>query len=140
MMDKMIRKARAWLSKPEAQIGTGGRKEIAAQVEEDLWSPAVDYGRIVALCARRALREEETMSGPTRVELSDRACKDALTVKAADVASLVDYYARELPALTAERTAEGLFDDKMSEFFEPPTAARLAYVIALALALEEEEE
>ncbi len=137
-MDKRI--VRVWLSKPEAQIGTGGRKEIAALAEEELWFSAPDYGRIVALCARRALREEETMSGPTRVELSDRACKGALTVKTTDVASLADYYSRELPALTAERTAEGLLDDKVSEFFESPTVARLADVIALALALEEEEE
>ena len=135
-MDKMIRKARAWLSKPEAQIGTGGRKEIAAQVEEDLWSPAVDYGRIVALCARRALREEEMMSGPTRVELSDRACKGALTVKITDVASLADYYRREFTVLTAEQTGEGLLDDKVSEFFERPTVAHLTDVIAFALVLE----
>lgn len=132
----MIEKARAWLSRPEAQIGTGGRKEIAARVEEDLWSPAADYGRIVALCARRALREEESMSGPTRVELSDRACKGALTVKTADVASLADYYRREFLVLTAEQTGEGLLDDKVSEFFERPTVSHLADVIAFALVLE----
>lgn len=134
-MDKRI--VRGWLSRPEAQLGTGGRKEIAALAEEELWSPTPDYGRIVALCARRALREEETMSGPTRVELSDRACKGALTVKTADVVSLTDYYSRELSSLTAERTAEGLLDDKVSEFFESPTIAHLADVAALALALEE---
>lgn len=133
-MDNRI--VRGWLSSPEAQLGTGGRKEIVALAEEELWSPTPDYGRIVALCARRALREEEMMSGPTRVELSDRACKGALTVKIADVVSLVDYYSRELSSLTEERTAEGLLDDKVSEFFESPTVAHLADVIALVLALE----
>ena len=95
--DKMIEKVRTWLSRPEAQIGTGWRKEFAARVEEDLWSPAPDYGRIVALCARRALREEQMMHGPTRVEVSDKACKGALTVKTVDVVSLAAYYKRELP-------------------------------------------
>lgn len=133
-MDKRI--VRGWLSRPEAQIDTGGRKEIAALAEEELWSPTPDYGRIVALCARRALREEEMMSGPTRVELSDKACKGALMVKTADVVSLADYYSRELPSLMEERTTEGLLDDKVSEFFESPTVAHLADVIALALALE----
>ena len=132
----MIEKVRVWLSRPEAQIGTGGRKEIAQLVEEELWSTTPDYGRIVALCTRRALREEERLSGPTRVELSDRGCKGALTVRIADVMPLADYYSRRLPALTAERTAEGLFDDKVSDFFERPTVARLADVIALALLLE----
>lgn len=132
----MIEKARAWLSRPEAQIGTGGRKEIAQLVEEELWSTTPDYGRIVALCARRALREEEMAWAPTRVELSDRGCKGALTVRIADVMPLADYYSRRLVALTAERTAEGLFDDKVSDFFESPTVARLADVIALALMLE----
>lgn len=132
----MIEKARAWLSRPEAQIGTGGRKEIAQLVEEELWSTTPDYGRIVALCARRALREEEMTWAPTRVELSDRGCKGALTVRIADVMPLADYYSRRLVALTAERTAEGLFDDKVSDFFERPTVARLADVIALALLLE----
>ena len=135
MVDKRI--VRDWLARPEAQIGTGGRKEIAQFVEEELWSPTPDYGWIVALCARRALREEEMMSGPTRVELSHRACKGGLTVKTADVVSLADYYSRELSSLTAERTAEGLLDDKVSEFFESPTVAHLADVIALALALED---
>ena len=135
-MDKRI--VRAWLSRPEAQIGTGGRKEIAQLGEEELWSSsAPDYGRIVALCARRALREEEMMSGPTRVELSDRACKGALAVKTTDVVSLADYYSRELSSLTKERTAEGLLDDKVSEFFESPTVAHLADVIALVLVLED---
>lgn len=134
-MDKRI--VRAWLSRPEAQIGTGGRKEIAALAEEELWSSsAPDYGRIVALCARRALREDETMSGPTRVELSDRACKGALTVRTTDVASLAAYYRREFPVLTAEQTGEGLLDDKVSEFFERPTVSHLADVIAFALVLE----
>ena len=132
----MIEKARAWLSRPEAQIGTGGRKEIAKLVEEELWSTTPDYGRIVALCARRALREEEMTWAPTRVELSDRGCKGALTVRIADVMPIADYYSRRLVALTAERTAEGLFDDKVSDFFERPTVARLADVIALALLLE----
>lgn len=134
-MDKRI--VRGWLSRPEAQIGTAGRKEIAALAEEELWSPAPDYGRIVALCARRALREDESLHGPTRVELSDRYCKGALTVKTVDVVSLADYYNRELSSLTKERTAEGLLDDKVSEFFESPTVAHLADVIALALALED---
>lgn len=132
----MIEKVRTWLSRPEAQIGTGGRKEIARLVEEELWSTTPDYGRIVALCARRSLREDERLHGPTRVELSDRGCKGALTVRIADVMPLADYYSRRLAALTAERTDEGLFDDKMSQFFEKPTVARLADVIALALMLE----
>ena len=134
MVDKRI--VRGWLSRPGAQIGTGGRTEIAQVVEEELWSPTPDYGRIVALCARRALREEEEMSGPTRVERSDRACKGALTVKTADVVSLADYYSREFPVLTAEQTGEGLLDDKVSEFFEGPTVSHLADVIAFALVLE----
>lgn len=135
MDDKAIKKARTWLSSPEAQIGTGGRKEIAQLVEEELWLLVPDYGRIVALCARRALREDEKLFGPTRVELSDRGCKGALTVRTADVAALVGYYTNQLSMLTEERTAGDLFDDKVSEFFERPTVMNLADVIALALAL-----
>lgn len=135
MDDKDIKKVRTWLSGPEAQIGTGGRKEIAQLVEEELWYLVPDYGRIVALCARRALREDEELHGPTRVELSDRGCKGALTVKTADVAALADYYRRALPALTEERTADDVLDDKVSEFFEGPTVTNLADVIALALVL-----
>ena len=134
-MNKDIKKARAWLSRPEASIGTGGRKEIAQLVEEELWCLVPDYGRIVALCARRALREDEMMHGPTRVELSDRGCKGALTVKAANVLGLKDYYRRVLPAMTEERTADDVLDDKVSEFFERPTVTNLADVIALVLAL-----
>lgn len=134
-MNKDIKKARAWLSRPEAQIGTGGRKEIVQLVEEELWCLVPDYGRIVALCARRALREDEELSGPTRVELSDRGCKGALTVKTADVMGLKAYYTEQLSALTEERTADDVLDDKVSEFFERPTVTNLADVIALALAL-----
>lgn len=135
MDDKDIKKARSWLSRPEAQIGTGGRMEIARLVEEELWLLVPDYGRIVALCARRALREDEELSGPTRVELSDRGCKGALTVKTADVAALEDYYTRQLSMLTEERTSGDLFDDKVTGFFERPAVSHLADVIALALVL-----
>lgn len=134
-MDTDIKKAKAWLSSPEASIGTGGRKEIAQLVEEELDFLVPDYGRIVALCARRALCEDEELFGPTRVELSDRYCKGALTVKTADVLGLKAYYSRVLPFLTEERTADDLFDDKVSELFERPTVTNLADVIALALAL-----
>lgn len=134
-MSKDIEKARAWLSRPEASIGTGGREEIAQLVEEELWLLVPDYGRIVALCARRALREDEMMHGPTRVELSDRGCKGALTVKTAEVLSLKAYYTDQLFAMAEEGTADDALDDKVSEFFERPTVTKLADVIALALAL-----
>lgn len=134
-MSKEIEKARTWLSSPEARIGTGGRKEIARLVEEELWLLVPDYGRIVALCARRALREDEMMHGPTRVELSDRGCKGALMVRTADVLSLKAYYTEQLFAMTEERTADDVLDDKVSEFFERPTVSNLADVIALALVL-----
>lgn len=76
-MNKHIEKARTWLSRPEAEIGTGGRCEIAGLVEEEVWSEEPDFGRIVALCVRRALREEDMYWQPTRVELADKDCKGA---------------------------------------------------------------
>lgn len=135
MDDNNIKKARTWLSRPEARIGTGGRKEIARLVEEELWLLVPDYGRIVALCARRALREDEKLFGPTRVELSDRGCKGALIVRTADVLALKAYYTSQIATLTEERTVHDVLDDKVSEFFERPTVTNLADVIALALVL-----
>ena len=64
-MNKHIEKARTWLSRPEAEIGTGGRCEIAGLVEDELWSDRPD---------------------------KDRANHGSLMVKPADVLSLFERY------------------------------------------------
>lgn len=137
MTDEDIERVRRWLSMPESRIGTGGEREIAALVEAELGSTTPDLGRVVALCARRALREDESLHGPTRVDLSDRVCGDVLRVDPQDVGNEKRGYEFWLRGTwTTERQRAELLDKVVSIFLVSPTTENLASVIGLVLALE----
>ena len=140
MTDEEIERVRRWLSMPESRIGPGGKREIAALVEAELGSTTPDLGRVVTLCARRALREYDRLYGKfpyRRVELSDRVCGDVLRVDPQDVGNEKWGYEFWLRGTKAtERQRAELLDKVVSIFLVSPTAANLAGVIGLVLALE----
>ena len=61
-------------------------------VEDELWSVEPDFGRIVTLCARRALRGKVMGFAPTRVKIMDKTDMGSLTAKPEDVLVLFEHY------------------------------------------------
>jgi hypothetical protein len=136
MTDEDIERVRRWLSMPEARIGTGGKLEIAALVKAELGSTTPDLGHVVELCACRALREYDYR----RVELSDRVCGNVLRIDPYDVGNEqwgYEFWLRG--ARPTERRRAEVLDKVVSIFLVSPTAANLAGVIGLVLALNKNE-
>lgn len=144
MNDEDIERVRRWLSMSESRIGPGGKREIAALVEAELGSTTPDLGRVVALCARRALREYDRLYGKfpyRRVELSHRVCGDVLRVDPQDVGNEKWGYEFWLRGTwTTERQRAELLDKVVSIFLVSPTTENLDSVIGLVLALDNNNE
>lgn len=131
-------KVNTWLARPEARIGTGGKVEIIDLLEEEMERSEPDPGKIVALCARRALREDEGLHEDfpyTRVELSKTACKGALRIDPDELLKtrVVQEWMLALAwSTTSKHTA---LNSVVTDCIISPTIENLTRVIALVLAL-----
>ena len=124
-------KVAAWLARPEARIGTGGKRQVIDLLEEELERSEPDPGKIVALCARRALREDERLHEDfpyTRVELSEKACKGALRIDPDELSKMLAL----AWSSTSDHTA---LNSVVTDCIISPTIENLTRVIALVLAL-----
>lgn len=131
-------KVKAWLARPEAQIGTGGKVEIIDLLEEELERSEPDPGKIVALCARRALREDERLHEDfpyTRVELSKKACKGALRIDPDELLRMRVVQEWMLALAWSTTSKHTALNSVVTDCVISPTIKNLTRVIALVLAL-----
>lgn len=138
MIERGVEKAREWLGWPEAQIGTGGKREIISLLEEELERSEPDPGKIVALCARRALREDERLHEDfpyTRVELSEKACKGALRIDPDELRKMFVVQCWMLDLAWSSAGKYDVLNSVTTDCLVSPTIENLTRVIALVLAL-----
>lgn len=131
-------KASAWLARPEARIGTGGKLEIIDLLEEELERSEPDPGKIVALCARRALREDERLHEDfpyTRVELSKTACKGALRIDPDELLKMCVVQEWMLALAWSSTSKHTALNSVVTDCVISPTIENLTRVIALVLVI-----
>ena len=131
-------KVAAWLARPEARIGTGGKREVIDLLEEELERSEPDPGKIVALCARRALREDERLHEDfpyTRVELSKKACKGALRIDPDELSKMRVVQEWMLALAWSSTSDHTALNSVVTDCIISPTIENLTRVIALVLAL-----